>query len=189
LEGINFAIGIPGTIGGALAMNAGTGSGTMQDVVQSVTLVTFDGRVWRVDKANLTFEYRKALWNSREISGQAIILETTLALQPGDPEKLKKEAQKLATFRKLHQPVGKACAGSFFKNPESGPPAGALIDRAGLKGKTVGGAMISEKHANFIINTGHATARDVLDLMNHVQETVYRRFGVGLSPEVRILGD
>jgi UDP-N-acetylmuramate dehydrogenase len=188
LKGINFALGIPGTLGGAIAVNAGAAGGSMKDVVKSLNIITYEGRIREVENSQLNFEYRKVCWNLREIAEQGIILKAILTLEPGDPEKLRAQARNIVRSRKAKQPVGAACAGSFFKNPETGPPAGALIDRAGLKGKAMGGAMVSKKHANFLINTGNATAQDILNLMSHVQETVFRTFNIALKPEVRFLG-
>jgi len=191
LEGMNFAIGIPGTLGGAIIMNAGTPHGSMADILLSITVMKPDGKVHVIERENLVFDYRKTSWGqseNRTSQKQSIILEGRLCLHPSDPEKLKKEAREIMKRRGKKQPLGVRSAGCFFKNPPSGPSAGQLIERAGLKGSRIGGAEISQKHANFIINTGNASASDILALGKLVQEKVSTRFNINLENEVQIVG-
>ena len=183
LSGLEFAIGIPGSIGGAVVMNAGAWGSEIGRLVLSATLMNGHGEVQTLKGENLGFTYRG--WG---IPPRTILLSATLLLNAGDSEEIKAACNRFQEQRKKNQPVAEASAGSFFKNPPA-MSAGRLIDMAGLKGHAVGGAKISEKHANFIINTGTASARDILDLMRLVQDTVYARFGIRLEPEVHILGE
>ncbi len=183
LSGMNFAIGIPGTVGGAIRMNAGTAKGDMATVVNHTTILNPLGSITEHSKNDMTFSYRKLRIKDVE---QPVILEGTVTLKKGDPDTIKKEAKKFLAQRKKIQPLG-ASAGSFFKNPPSSYPAGKLIDMAGLKGQQMGGAKISEKHANFIMNTGSASADDILKLMALAQEKVFEKFNVALEPEVKIV--
>ncbi len=184
LSGMNFALGIPGTLGGAICMNAGTKKGTMSDVVTGVNMLDPSGEIKERSKKNLGFSYRKLAINGIDMP---IILEGSFTLSKGDSIKIKKEADTILDLRKKNQPTT-ASAGCFFKNPSPSKPAGKLIDLAGLKGKQIGGARISEKHANFIINTGHATSDDILRLMECVQEKIFKQFNLTLDPEVKIVG-
>lgn len=191
LKGMNFAVGIPGTVGGGIAMNAGTRAGAMDRVIGSVKILLPDGRILDLNRTQLRFGYRELVWNGHSIRDMAdapVILEGDFILSAGDPEALKTEAKKMLEDRLNHQPVSQPSAGCFFKNPESGEPAGKLIDRAGLKNARVGGAMVSPRHANFIVNTGRASTSDVLELMRMIQEKVAARFDVNLIPEVKIVG-
>lgn len=185
LKGVNFALGIPGTIGGAIAGNAGTTQGSMSEVVDAIEVFEPSGNVVRYLKENLCFSYRRLSWKTTELP---IILAGYFKLRRTDATQLKKEASEIMKSRLAKQPAGSPCAGCFFKNPSSGVSAGELIDRAGLKGESVGGAQVSFKHANFIINTGSATAEDVLLLMERIEKNVFRIFGLHLEPEVKILG-
>ncbi len=191
LSGLNFALGIPGTVGGAIRMNAGAGNGDMSDVLESIRIIGPDGNIETVDKTGLTFSYRDLSFadeNCRELSS-SVILEGRFSLSHQRPEFLKAEADALLNARKKSQPTGFASAGCFFKNPENRESAGKLIDLAGGKGFRVGDAAVSEKHANFIVNRGRATAEDILRLMNIVQEAVFKKFNIMLEPEVKIVGD
>lgn len=191
LEGMNFAIGIPGTLGGGIIMNAGTEHGSMADVLTSMTVMEADGQVHVIDRGKIDFDYRKTSWGTSEnqtCRQKSIILEGRFSLRPWDPQKLKKEAREIMKQRIRKQPLGVPSAGCFFKNPPSGPSAGRLIELAGLKGSRIGGAEISTKHANFIINTGNASASDILALGTLVQEKVFSRFNVNLENEVQIVG-
>ena len=183
LTGLEFAAGIPGTLGGALLMNAGAYGGEMKDVVRSVRLMDPDGTIREVDAAWMDYGYRK----SRAQEEGCIILGGTLELKPGDPKVIQATMQELAARRRDKQPLDHPSAGSFFKRPK-GYFAGALIEQAGLKGFAVGGAQVSEKHAGFVINTGNATAADIAALQKEVVRRVQERFGVTLEPEVRRLG-
>lgn len=184
LAGLEFGYGIPGTLGGAVVMNAGAWGGEMAQLIDSITVETSAGEK-SFQKKELKFSYRS--WrNFKELCGEAVITEATLLLAQGDPEELKKRCRDLLARRKTSQPTGYANGGSFFKNPP-GDSAGRLIDKCGLKGRRVGGAKISEKHANFIVNTGNASARDVKKLMRVVQEVVKSKYNVELQPEVHFV--
>ena len=190
-EGMNFALGIPGTVGGGILMNAGTGYGWVANVLNSVKVLLPTGKTQRINGDDINFSYRKLTWDAKQIKmcqGPCIILDGCFRLRPSDPQKLKKEAVAILAIRKSKQPTRYPSAGCFFKNPPSGKTAGELIELAGLKAKRIGGAVVSSKHANFIINTGTASADDVLALMEHVQKTVFKAFNINLDPEVKIVG-
>ncbi|MCL2049268.1 MAG: UDP-N-acetylmuramate dehydrogenase [Defluviitaleaceae bacterium] len=182
LDGLVFASGIPGTVGGAIYMNAGAYDHDISEVCEAVTLFEQDKIVTKTN-AEMLFGYRKSYTQK----GDVIILEAVFDLAHGDTEKIRQEMHELNQKREESQPLEVYSAGSFFKRPE-GNYAGKLIRESGLKGYSVGDAQISEKHAGFVINKGNATAKDILSLMRHVQKTVYERFGVHLEPEVRLLG-
>ena len=184
LTGLEFAAGIPGSLGGALLMNAGAYGGEMKDVVRSVRLMDPDGTVHEEDVSWMEYGYR----SSRAQSEGCIILGAELELKPGDPSVIREAMQDLAERRRSKQPLEYPSAGSFFKRPK-GYFAGALIEQAGLKGFSAGGAQVSEKHAGFVINTGGATAADITALQREVVRRVQERFGVTLEPEVRRLGE
>lgn len=191
LEGMNFALGIPGTVGGAIMMNAGTFYGSVENVLDSIKVLTPTGQTENIGKEKLVFGYRKLSWNNEKNdadSVQAVIMEGRFSLRLSDPEKLKREAEAILEKRRKTQPVDFPSAGCFFKNPASGKTAGELIELAGLKGRKIGGAEISTKHANFIINQGNASSADILALMELVQDTVSKAFGVKLETEVKIVG-
>ncbi len=191
LEGMNFAIGIPGTVGGGIMMNAGTAAGSMEDVLDSIEVLLPGGELLAIERGQLVFRYRNLSLKNVALNGdleKTIILEGRFQLRPSDARYLKKEAQEMWNKRRMAQPSNYASAGCFFKNPASGKTAGELIELAGLKGKRVGGAEVSSKHANFIINTDNATAADVMALMEIVQETVSQTFNIELKPEVKIVG-
>ena len=181
LAGLEFAAGIPGSVGGAVVMNAGAWGREMSEVLSSVTFLRTSGELVARKKADLAFSYRHL-----ETEGMVAVVAEFL-LQAGDRQEIERKCGQLMRDRKEKQPQGLANAGSFFKNPAGLPPAGKLIQDAGLKGLTVGGAQVSEVHANFLVNTGSATAQDFLDLMRLVQEKVEERFGVRLEPEVHIV--
>ncbi|KPK00194.1 MAG: hypothetical protein AMJ60_02300 [Desulfobacterales bacterium SG8_35] len=182
VSGLEFAAGIPGSIGGAIVMNAGAWGSEIGGLVDSVILMDCDGRVFSAQGKNLGFSYRK--WS---MPHNTILLSATFALTPGSKEDIKAACRKYLELRRENQPVTDPSAGSFFKNPPD-DSAGRLIEKAGLKGFSIGGAKISDKHANFIVNTGKASATDILNLMQLVQQKVYKRFGIRLEPEVHILG-
>lgn len=182
LTGMEFAVGIPGSVGGAVVMNAGAFGGDMSKVLSMVTLMDEQGGVVTKDASEMNYSYRH--WG--EESGQ-IALEGFFLLRRGDKQAIRDSCRKLLQSRRSHQPMGPSC-GSFFKNPPGDDSAGALIERAGLKGTTVGGAMVSERHANFLLNTGSATAMDLVNLMQLVQSEVKEKFGLFLEPEVKLLG-
>jgi UDP-N-acetylmuramate dehydrogenase len=193
LRGMNFAIGIPGTVGGALTMNAGTDTGSMADVLSSIKLLLGSGEIRIVERDMLKAEYRRLSWSlagdETAASYPTVILGGGFSFARGEVSAIKAAARRIMRARKLSQPLGLPSAGCIFKNPPAGVPAGRLIDMAGLKGRRQGGALISERHANYIVNTGSATAADVLALVNFVKETVWNRFQIQLEPEVRVVGD
>ena len=181
LAGLEFAAGIPGSLGGAVYMNAGAYGEEMSDRVKCAQLLK-DGEIALCDKALLGFSYRTSCMQTRG----GLILSASLSLNPGDPGEISAKMDELAKQRRDKQPLEYPSAGSTFKRPE-GSFAGKLIEDAGLKGHSVGGAQVSHKHAGFIVNIGGATSRDVIDLIEHVKEQVYKRFGVELEPEIRII--
>lgn len=184
LTGLEFASGIPGTVGGGVTMNAGAYGGELKDVLTSVTWMDEDGEIYETPVGELSLGYR----TSRFSKGGAIILEAEFLLAPGDEEEIRAHMADLNGRRKEKQPLEYPSAGSTFKRPE-GHFAGALIQDAGLKGYSVGDAQVSEKHAGFVINKGAATAKDVLGLIAHIQKTVKEKFGVSLETEVKFWGD
>ncbi len=183
LTGLEFAHGIPGTLGGGVYMNAGAYGGEMAHVIESVTLLERDGTVREdVPLEELNLSYR----HSRFMEEDSIILYAILKLQKGDKEAIREKMTELMGRRRSSQPLEYPSAGSTFKRPKTGYAA-ALIDEAGLKGLTVGGAQVSEKHAGFVVNRGRATCKDVLALMDEIQARVKESSGVELEPEVRVL--
>lgn len=188
LSGLESTTGIPGTVGGAVAMNAGTALGTVGDAVDFLTVLLADGRVLDVKRDDLTFAYRRLDWPEEFIAGgPPVILRAMFRLTPADPAVLAATVAELRERRRQSQPWDQPSAGCFFRNPSPDAPAGRLIDRAGLKGARVGGALVSPVHANFIVNAGTATTADILALAARIRETVSARFGVVLDPEVRML--
>ncbi|MCR5175936.1 MAG: UDP-N-acetylmuramate dehydrogenase [Anaerovibrio sp.] len=184
LTGMEFAIGIPGSLGGAVFMNAGAYDGEMKNVVTEVKTVTQTGKILTYGPDEFNFGYRHSVFQA---NGQAIS-EITLELKPGNREEIQAKMDDYTRRRESKQPLEMPSAGSTFKRPE-GYYAGTLIDSTGLKGLQVGGAQISNKHAGFVVNSGNATAQDVLDLIKEVQDRVYKEKGVKLYPEVRIIGE
>ena len=180
LTGLEFAHGIPGSLGGAVFMNAGAYGGEMAQVVRSVTCLNIDGEIETV--TDFDFGYRKSIFSD----GKRLILSAVMELQPGDRATITARMDELAAQRQSKQPLEFPSAGSMFKRPV-GHFAGALIEQSGLKGFTVGGAQVSEKHAGFVINAGGATCSDVLELVRQVQMRVMEKFGVELEMEVRVL--
>lgn len=184
LTGLEFAIGIPGTLGGAVFMNAGAYDGEMSHVVTAVRAVDFQGNIKEYDVSHLDFGYRHSVFHdNHEVIGEVI-----MTLKPGDKNVIKARMDELTEKRESKQPLEFASAGSTFKRPP-GYFAGTLIEQTGLKGLSVGDAQVSHKHAGFVINTGSASAKDVLDLIAEVQRRVYDQHGVHLEPEVRMIGE
>jgi UDP-N-acetylmuramate dehydrogenase len=181
------AAGIPGTVGGALAVNAGNQMGPLGDRLEILRVADESGRVRDIPRSELSLSYRRANWPHAE-STVVVGAVFRSRVHPGGPEAVRARVEAMKAERWEKQPRGARSAGCFFRNPESGPPAGALIDRAGLKGATEGGARVSRRHANFIVTRAGATAADVWSLADRVRDTVVRRFGVRLEPEVRTLG-
>ena len=180
LAGLEFAHGIPGTLGGAVSMNAGAYGGEMKDVVTSVTYLDKDLSLRETDDAG--FSYRRSRFSDTD----CIVLGAKISLHEDDPDAIRERMRLLAERRRSSQPLDMPSAGSTFKRPAGGYAA-ALIDEAGLKGYTVGGAQVSEKHAGFVVNRGGASFDDVLRLIEHIQSEVYRVSGIELEPEVKII--
>lgn len=184
LTGLEFACGIPGSLGGAVFMNAGAYDGEMKNVVTQVKAVNHNGNIVTYEQDELDFGYRHSVFQH---NGQ-VICEITLELAKGDKAEILAKMEDFTQRRESKQPLELPSAGSTFKRPQ-GYFAGTLIDETGLKGLQVGGAQISTKHAGFVVNSGHATAADVLNLIKEVQDRVYAKNGVKLFPEVRIIGE
>ena len=183
LTGFEFASGIPGTIGGAIKMNAGAYGSEMKEIVEEVTYLDYEGNIHTISNLECEFSYR----HSRFFNERAIILETKLNLEKGNKEEIQEKVTELAKQRKEKQPLEYPNAGSTFKRGENYITA-KLIDECGLKGYTIGGAQVSEKHAGFIINKGNATSKDILDLIEYVQNVVKEKTGKNIKLEVEIIG-
>ncbi len=184
LTGLEFAYGIPGSVGGAIYMNAGAYGGEMKDVAVACEYITMDGEINSLTIDQMELDYRKSFFTGKDY----IILSATFVLEKGDKERIKGTMRELMGKRSDKQPLELPSAGSAFKRPV-GYFAGALIEQCGLKGCTVGGAQVSEKHAGFIVNIGNATCEDVLGLVRHIQETVKKETGVDLESEIRAIGE
>ena len=184
LTGLEFACGIPGTIGGAVRMNAGAYGEEFKDIIEEVTFITRQGEIKTLDKDNLEFSYR----NSRFCNSNDIVLSAKLKLQKGNSNQIKVKMEEYLNSRKEKQPIDIPNAGSTFKRGEDFISS-KLIDEAGLKGYTIGGAKVSEKHAGFIVNVGNATAKDVIELIEYVKKIVYEKFGKELELELEIVGE
>ena len=184
LTGFEFAAGIPGTLGGALAMNAGAYGGEMKQVVKTVRLMDRDGNIFELSNEEMKFEYRRSLLTTKDY----IVLSAVIELQPGNVEEIKEIMADYSNRRSTKQPLNFPSAGSTFKRPE-GHYAAKLIDDCGLRGLNLRGAQVSDKHCGFVINSGGATAKDILDLMFIVKSTVNAKFGIMLEEEVKILGE
>ncbi len=184
LSGLEFAHGIPGTLGGAVCMNAGAYGGEMSQVVTK-TKYFFDGEIKTLSNKEHSFGYRRSFFTENP---GAVVLESSFKLVPADRETVEEKMRELKARRRASQPLNYPSAGSVFKRPE-GYFAGKLIEDCGLKGYRIGGACVSEKHAGFIVNVGGATCSDVLELISYIQKTVEERFGVRLEREVKIIGE
>lgn len=183
LTGFEFAAGIPGTLGGAVRMNAGAYGGEMKDIVTAVQLMDKNGNLLEKSGEEMEFAYRHSIVEEEGY----IVIGATLTLQQGNREEIEARMEELAIARKTKQPLEYPSAGSTFKRPE-GYFAGKLIQDAGLRGYSVGGAQVSEKHCGFVINKDGATASDVLKLISDVKQAVYDKFQVELEPEIRLMG-
>jgi UDP-N-acetylmuramate dehydrogenase len=183
LTGLEFAEGIPGSVGGGLLMNAGAFGGEISNVVTGIVGVDPQRGECQLPRAELRFGYRRF-----DLPSDLIVTHVDFALAPGDPQAIRAAMGDAKRKRDAKQPLGWPNAGSIFKNPP-GEYAGRLIEAAGLKGRRVGGAMISDQHANFIVNVGDATAADVKQLMDEVAETVWRARSIRLVPEIKLVGD
>ena len=184
LTGFEFASGIPGTLGGALAMNAGAYGGEMKQVVKNVRLMDRDGNIFELSNEEMKFEYRRSILTTNDY----IVLSAVIELQPGNADEIKATMVDYANRRTTKQPLNFPSAGSTFKRPE-GHFAAKLIDDCGLRGLSLRGAQVSEKHCGFVINSGDTSAKDILDLIFIVKSTVNAKFGIMLEEEVKILGE
>ena len=184
LSGLEFAAGIPGTMGGALIMNAGAYGGEIGDITEWVEVATADGSIERMDGSELSFGYRRSILREQG----HVVVRASLRLCEGDPSEIHANLCDTMEMRCARQPVSSPSAGSIFKRPE-GDYAGRLLEAAGAKGMRVGRAAVSTKHANFMVNLGGATAADVIGLIEAAREVVFEKFGVMLEPEVCITGE
>ena len=182
LTGLEFAAGIPGTVGGGAVMNAGAYGGEMSQVVTTVTVVNRNGEIMELDNSTMEYGYRTSVIQNQPF----VVTKVTFRLQPGDPQEIAAKMEELAIRRREKQPLEYPSAVSTFKRPE-GHFAGQLIMEAGPRGYSVGGAKVSDKHCGFIINTGNATAEDVKDVIWEVQRRVKERLHVDLEPEIKML--
>lgn len=185
LTGFEFAFGIPGSIGGAIRMNAGAHGGQMQDVVVSTTYMDFDGNVQTLTNEEQEFDYRESIFSKKHIG---VILETKLKLSYGNQNEIKSKMKEYTAYRKEKQPISYPSAGSTFKRGD-GFITAKLIDECGLKGYQIGGAKISDLHAGFIINEKEATAKDVLDLVKYTKQKVYEKFEKNIELEIEVIGE
>lgn len=184
LTGFEFACGIPGTIGGAVFMNAGAYDGEIAHVIESAEIIDEECNIVRLSNKDLDFGYRSSIVMKKGYT----VLSAVFKLEKGQVKTIKELVDDLTNKRESKQPLEYPSAGSTFKRP-TGYFAGKLIQDAGLKGYSIGGAAVSEKHSGFVINKGNATAKDITDLIKYIQDEVKRQFGVELHPEVRIIGE
>ena len=185
IQGFEFTAGIPGTIGGAIRMNAGAHGSEMKDIVKTISYIDKkDMKLYTISNKEANFQYRNSIFSNN----QYIIVETTMQLGKGKKEEIQSKMQEYANFRKEKQPIEYPSAGSTFKRGSDFITA-KLIDECGLKGYQMGGAQVSEKHAGFIINKGDATAEDVIKLMKYVKEQVYHKFEKKIEAEIEIIGE
>ncbi len=184
LEGFEELSGIPGTIGGALRMNAGAHGKEIKDVVLNATVIDYDGNIITFSNEEMQFEYRNSIFSKEKY----IILEAEIQLEKGNKEEIKEKMKSFANWRKERQPLEYPNAGSTFKRGD-GFITAQLIDECGLKGFSIGGAQISAKHAGFIINTGTATAEDVIKLVEHTKQEIFKKFNKEIKLEIEIIGD
>jgi UDP-N-acetylmuramate dehydrogenase len=191
LTGLEFGLAIPGTAGGAVWANAGAHDADVAGVLESAVVLAADGTESKQTPADLQLSYRHSRLKEPAAAGASpeIVVTATFRLQPADAETIRERLEEIKRWRQAHQPLGIPSAGSFFRNPPGDRSAGALIDQAGLKGFGIGGASVSPKHANFLVNDGRGTAADVRHLAEHVRAVVAERFGIELQPEVMFLGD
>lgn len=188
LTGLEFALAIPGNIGGALWANAGAHGGEMGAITSTVTLLRADGSEAVIPVAEAAFSYRDSRFKHPEGRGE-VILGATLTLAPGDPEVIKGHLEEIRRWRREHQPLGVPSAGSVFRNPPGGVSAGALLEAAGMKGSRIGGAEVSEMHANWILNRGGATAADIRALHDACRDAVRAQSGITLATEIVFIGE
>lgn len=184
LTGLEFSCGIPGTVGGAVFMNAGAYDGEIKNIIKEAQVITSSGEIVTMSKDELELGYR----TSKVMKDNLIVISATFKLEKGNKKEIKEKIDDLTQKREEKQPLEYPSAGSTFKRPE-GHFAGKLIQDSGLKGYSIGGAAVSSKHSGFVINKGNATAKDILDLIAYIQKEVKKQFGVELHPEVRIIGE
>jgi UDP-N-acetylmuramate dehydrogenase len=184
LSGLEFATGIPGTVGGAVMMNAGAHGGEVKDCLIDCDVVTAEGKLMHLTREQLGFQYRYSVLKD----SPAVVVRASFSLTPGDAEEMSERVKQWRERRQVTQPLALPSCGSVFRNPE-GTHSGHLIEQAGLKGTIIGGAQISELHGNFIVNIGGAKAKDVIQLIELAQSTVSEKYGHELHPEVRIVGE
>lgn len=183
--GFEFAGGIPGTIGGAVRMNAGAHGGEFKDIVIRTKYLDDKGKIIEIDNSKHEFEYRHSMFCNNQ---KYVILETTIELEKGNKEEIQSKMKEYLTYRKEKQPIDKPNAGSTFKRGD-GFITAKLIDDSGLRGFSIGGAQVSEKHAGFVINKGNATAEDIMNLVNHIKKVVYEKFEKNIELEIEIIGE
>jgi UDP-N-acetylmuramate dehydrogenase len=183
LSGMEFCAGIPGSVGGAVRMNAGAFGKEIKDILGKVSVLNHDGSIVSMHRQDLQFTYRNL-----DLSEGVILVSATFLLEKGIENEVRMKIREIMDLRKAKHPLADRSAGSIFKNPK-GIPAGRIIEELGLKGTTVGGAKISEKHGNFIVNTGNAKADDILALIDLVQKQVFKERGIKLETEVKIVGE
>ena len=184
ISGLEFAAGIPGTIGGAIRMNAGAHGSEMKDIVETVTYLDEDGAIQKIENSQAEFEYRNSIFSKKKY----IIIETEMTFKKGNKEYILGQMKEYMNYRKEKQPIEYPSAGSTFKRGADFITA-KLIDECGLKGYQIGGAQISEKHAGFIINKENATAEDIVKLIRYTEEQIYNKFGKKIETEIEILGE
>lgn len=184
ISGFEEISGIPGTIGGAVIMNAGAHGKEMKDIVKNVTCIDYNGNIKNFSNSDMNFAYRESILKNNKY----IVTSVKLSLEKGNIDEIKEKMNQYRTYRKEHQPLEYPSAGSTFKRGKDFITA-KLIDESGLKGYQIGGAQVSEKHAGFIINKGNATAKDILDLIEYVKKTVYEKFNKKIELEIQIMGD
>lgn len=184
IAGFEFASGIPGTMGGAIYMNAGAHGSEIKDIVKTVSYMDLDGNIKDLSNEEIKFAYRTSIFKKQD----GIILQTTLELTEGKKEEIQNKMKEYQKYRKEKQPIGYPSAGSTFKRGEDYITA-KLIDECGLKGYTIGGAKISDIHAGFVVNEGNATAKDVLELIEYTKQEVYKKFGKEIKLEIEVLGE
>lgn len=182
--GLEFAVGIPGTVGGAIKMNAGAYGSEIREIVKETTFIDFNGDIKTISNSEHKFVYRNSIFS--KING--IILKTVIELPKGNIKEIENKMKENILSRNEKQPIDKPSAGSTFKRGE-GFITAKLIDECGLKGYKIGGAEVSTKHAGFVVNNGNATSKDILDLIKHIKEEVYKKFNVNIEPEIQIVGE
>lgn len=182
--GLEFAVGIPGTVGGAIKMNAGAYGSEIREIVKETTFIDFNGDIKTISNSEHKFAYRNSIFS--KING--IILKTVIELPKGNIKEIENKMKENILSRNEKQPIDKPSAGSTFKRGE-GFITAKLIDECGLKGYKIGGAEVSTKHAGFVVNNGNATSKDILDLIKYIKEEVYKKFNVNIEPEIQIVGE